>query len=53
MEFEDIIVEYYQELSLLYKERLDSYSALFDNDQYVHGFSCAFCIRCFGDRSKR
>jgi hypothetical protein len=53
MEFEDIIVDYSQELSLLYKPRLDSYPTLFDHDQYIHGFIHECCFRCFGDRSKR
>jgi hypothetical protein len=53
MEFEGIIVDSSQELSLLYKERLNSDPALFDNDRYIHGFTRACCSRCFGDRSKR
>jgi hypothetical protein len=40
MAFDEIIADYYQELSMLYKDRIESDSTLFDNDRYIHGLTC-------------
>ena len=50
MNFDNISVDYYQELTILYK---DNNSALFDSARYVHGLTCSRCSRCFDAPSKR
>lgn len=49
---DEIIPDYYQELSLLYKDRIESDPALFDNDQCIHELTCLCCSHSFDAKNK-
>jgi hypothetical protein len=52
MNFDTIIVDYYQELALLYRDRIDS-DPIFDDDSFIHGHNCKCCTICYDDPSQR
>jgi hypothetical protein len=45
-------VDYYQELALLYREKIDS-DPIFDDDSLIHGHNCECCTTCYDDPSRR
>jgi hypothetical protein len=53
MQSEEIIVDYYQELDMLYKDRIESDPSLFDNDRYIHGLTCSCCSQSLEAGNRR
>jgi hypothetical protein len=51
MNFDTIIVDYDQELVLLYRDRIDS-DPIFDDDSLIHGHNCGCCTICYNDPSR-
>jgi hypothetical protein len=52
MNFDTIIVDYEQELALLYRDRIHS-DPIFDESSFIHGHNCKCCTTSYDDPSRR
>jgi hypothetical protein len=51
MSFDTVIIDYDQELALLYRDRIHS-DPIFDDGSFIHGHNCKCCTICYDDPSK-